>query len=253
MSAPDLHLSPTQAVLDSLLPQDWQALVHAEPVTAARWMEAAAQLGSGDAQAICGQWRLDGHGLPRDAQAARSYFLKAAQQAHPMGMNMAGRCFENGWGGEADFFAAANWYRQAAHSGLDAAMYNYANLLATGQGVARDDEAALEWYRHAAARGHAKSKTKIGYFYEDGRVVARDLDAAFVWFEGGALGGDFRGQFNYATLLAQRGDLQAALHWLHKVPATATPAYQRKAGEKLMQSNYPEIRAFGEKMIENAA
>ena len=54
--------------------------------------------------------------------------------------------------------------------------------------------------------------TKIGYFYEDGRVVARDLNAAFVWFESGATGGDFRGQFNYATLLAQRGDLQAALH-----------------------------------------
>lgn len=253
MTALKLHLLPTHDILKSMTPQDWQTVTQADPLVAARWIEAAAALGSADAQAIGGQWLLDGHGQPRNADAARASFLKAAQQAHPMGMNMAGRCFENGWGGEVDCFAAANWYRQAAHAGLDAAMYNYANLLAAGLGVAQDDAAALEWYRHAAARGHAKSMTKIGYFYEDGRVVARDLDAAFVWFEGGATGGDFRGQFNYATMLALRGDLPAALHWLAKVPATATKAYLRQAGERLLESAYPEIRSVGETMLKKAA
>ncbi|CAM8654613.1 COG0790 FOG, TPR repeat, SEL1 subfamily [Comamonadaceae bacterium] len=253
MPALKLHLPPSPDILKSMTPQDWQAVTQAEPISAARWMGAAAVLGSADAQAIAGQWLLDGHGQPRNPDAARASFLKAAQQAHPMGMNMAGRCFENGWGGDVDYFAAANWYRQAAHAGLDAAMYNYANLLAAGMGVAQDDAAALEWYRHAAARGHAKSMTKIGYFYEDGRVVTRDLNAAFVWFEGGATGGDFRGQFNYATLLAQRGDLQAALHWLRKVPATATAAYLRQAGQRLLDSSYPEIRSIGESMLQKAA
>lgn len=253
MTALKLHLLPTHDILKSMTPQDWQTVTQADPLVAARWIEAAAALGSADAQAIGGQWLLDGHGQPRNADAARASFLKAAQQAHPMGMNMAGRCFENGWGGEVDCFAAANWYRQAAHAGLDAAMYNYANLLAAGLGVAQDDAAALEWYRHAAARGHAKSMTKIGYFYEDGRVVGRDLDAAFVWFEGGATGGDFRGQFNYATMLALRGDLPAALHWLAKVPATATQAYLRQAGERLLESAYPEIRSVGETMLKKAA
>lgn len=253
MTALKLHLLPTHDILKSMTPQDWQTVTQADPLVAARWIEAAAALGSADAQAIGGQWLLDGHGQPRNADAARASFLKAAQQAHPMGMNMAGRCFENGWGGEVDCFAAANWYRQAAHAGLAAAMYNYANLLAAGLGVAQDDAAALEWYRHAAARGHAKSMTKIGYFYEDGRVVGRDLDAAFVWFEGGATGGDFRGQFNYATMLALRGDLPAALHWLAKVPATATQAYLRQAGERLLESAYPEIRSVGETMLKKAA
>jgi len=253
MTAQKLHLPPSLATLETMQPEDWLTVTRAEPVLAARWVRAAAALGHADALVIEGQWLLDGHGMEIDAQAARAGFLKAALQAHPMGMNMAGRCFENGWGGEVDCFAAANWYRQAAHAGLEPAMYNYANLLATGLGVARDDAAALEWYRHAAARGNAKSMTKLGYFYEDGRVVERDMDAAFVWFERGAQGGDFRGQFNYATLLAQRGDLQGALHWLEKVPQTATAAYQRKAGKKLMESGYPEIRAWGEKMIKIAA
>jgi TPR repeat protein len=237
--------------LVALTPADWQAASKAEPVAAAEWMLHSARLGHADAQTILGQWLLSGHGLARDSAGALAWFLKAAQQGHPMGINMAGRCFENGWGARVDLFAAANWYRQAANTGLDAGMYNYANLLATGQGVKQDPAEALQWYRKAAALGHAKSMTKIGFFYEDGRVVAQDLAAAFTWFEGGARGGDFRGQFNYASMLAARGQLDEALQWLRKVPLTATPGYKRLTGEQLLQSPHPAFRAIGQQMLDS--
>ncbi len=237
--------------LSVLAPDDWRAVMEGEPVACAIWMRAAAQLGHADAQSVWGRWLLEGHGVEPDAKEAVAWFLKAAQRGNVTGMNMAGRCFENGWGVEPDAFAAANWFRQAAHQGLDVGMYNYANLLTSGKGVRKDQTAALEWYRRAARMGHAKSMTKIGYFYEDGRVVRRDAEQAFVWFEKGALGGDFRGQFNYASMLAERGRLAEALEWLHKVPLTATVGYKRLAGDKLLLSPNPDFQAVGRIMLES--
>lgn len=244
---PPLPTSPER--LAALTPADWQAAIAAEPVAAAQWMLHGARLGNADAQITLGQWLLDGHGVAPSPVDGLAWFLKAARQGHPMGMNMAGRCYENGWGAAADDFAAANWYRQAAYKGLDAAMYNLANLLATGKGVEQDAAEALQWYRKAAALGHAKSMTKIGFFYEDGRVVAQDAAAAFTWFEGGARGGDFRGQYNYASMLAARGRLDEALEWLRKVPLTATPGFKRLAGEQLLQSPHPAFQAVGQQML----
>lgn len=239
--------------LNLLAPSAWRSVIDAEDVVAAaQWMLRGAQLGHADAQVIAGQWLLDGHGLVRNPVEALAWFLKAAPQGQAMGMNMAGRCFENGWGAPVDTFAAANWYRQAANKGLDAGMYNLANLLVTGQGVKKDPAAALQWYVQAAALGHAKSMTKIAHFFEDGRVVAQDSAAAFSWFARGARGGDFRGQFAYAGMLAARGKMEEAQHWLQKVPLTATPRYQRLAGEQLLQSPYPLFRAIGQQMLDRS-
>ena len=99
-------------------------------------MEAAAQRGHAEAQAVMGQWRLDGHGVERDPQQALHWFLRAAALGHAMAANMAGRCHEQGWGTPPDFDKAAHWYRQALKLGdLPEARYNLANLMAAGQGA----------------------------------------------------------------------------------------------------------------------
>jgi len=130
-------------------------------------------------------------------------------------------------------------------------MYNYANLLAAGKGVAQDQAAALHWYQQAADQGHAKSMTKIGHYYEDGVVVAKDPDAALFCFEEGARGGDFRGQFNYAGMLAARGRFDDALVWLRKVPLTATPGYKKEAGQLLLLSPHVAFREIGQQMLDS--
>lgn len=237
--------------LSQLVPADWRAVIAADPDVAIPWMERAAELGSGDAQITLGQWLLDGHGGQRDPKKALAWFLRAATQGHVMGMNMAGRCFDNGWGTEPDHFIAANWFRQAAHAGLDAGKYNYANLLAAGKGVPQNHVEAIQWYRQAADQGHAKSMTKLGHYYEDGKVVEKDLDAAFFCFEEGARGGDFRGMFNYAGMLAARGQMELALDWLRRVPLTATPRYKKEAGALLLQSPHPTFREIGRQMIDS--
>jgi len=240
------------AEIAAMNPAAWQAVIGAEPRSAAQWMRHASELGSADAQTVMGQWLLDGHGEEANHKEALRFFLKAGTQGQVMGMNMCGRCFENGWGTAVDLFAAANWFRQAAHNGLDAGMYNYANLLAAGKGVKKNDDEALQWYTTAARLGHAKSMTKIGHFHEDGRVVAKDAESALAWFKKGAEGGDFRGQFNYASMLAERGRGEEALFWLEKVPLTATAAYKRLVGEKLLDSPHATFQAVGRAMLADA-
>jgi TPR repeat protein len=97
--------------------------------------------------------------------------------------------------------------------------YNYANLLATGRGVAEDQAHALRCYRQAAEQGHAKSMNLVGRYLEEGRCCPKDLDAAVQWYRRSAEAGDFRGQFSYAAVLADSGQIEAALAWLRKALA----------------------------------
>lgn len=185
----------------------------------------AAEGGAVDAQLLLGQMHLDGKEVPRDPIAALGWFGRAATAGHPMGMNMVGRCLENGWGTRADKAAAVAWYEAAAGRGLDWGLYNLATLLALGEGVPRDLDRALALFRRAAAMGHAKSMTMVGSFHEDGWAVTTDREAARAWYRRGASAGDFRGQFNHARLLIEDGRIDEALPWLMRVPATATPRF----------------------------
>lgn len=230
----------------------WQAVLAGEPVEAAAWMAAAAKLGHADALAVHGQWLLDGRGMPRDAVQALQSFLHAAQLGHAMAMNMAGRCHEQGWGTEVDASKAAHWYRKAAALELPEARYNLANLLVSGHGVKRDDAQALGLYQQAAAQGYAKAFGKLGRYHEDGHLMPQDRAEARRCYQRAAEGGDFRGQFSFAGMLAAEGRREDALHWLAKVPATATPRYLREAGALLLESPDADFQAIGQAMLERA-
>ncbi len=235
--------------LAQLSAAQWSAVLLAEPARAAAWMVVAARLGHAEAQTVWGQWLLDGHGTARNPAAALSWFESAARQGHAMGMNMAGRCFENGWGTPVDLAKALAWYRQAAEKNLDAGLYNLANQYAAGNSAPQDHAKALALYQQAAAQGHAKSMTKLGRYHEDGLVVAKDSAAAFVCYERAAHGGDFRGQFCFAGMLAAQGRFDEALVWLRKVPLTATPGFRAEAGRALLQSPHEAFRRIGEQML----
>ncbi len=253
MPATDLPPPPDDlGELATLTPAAWSQVLQAEPATGLAWMRAAAGLGHAPAQLVLGQWLLDGHGSAPDAPMARQWFLKAARQGDAMAMNMAGRCHENGWGGPVDLEQAVYWYRQAAEAGLDAGMYNYANQLASGKAVPQDHGQALGWYRRAASLGHAKSMTKAGRYFEDGLVVPRDPAMAFAAYRGAAQGGDFRGQFCYAGMLAAQGEVQHALAWLRKVPETATPGFLAEAGQALLASPHVQVQQIGRQMLAQA-
>jgi TPR repeat protein len=238
----------TLKALASVSHDEFAAILAGPPAQAAAWVAAAAHNGIVEAQAVYGQYLLDGHGVERNVDEALTWFRHAARRDHPMAMNMLGRCYEHGWGTAACAPVAVYWYRLAAQSGLDWGMYNYASALALGNGIGCDRAQALYWFRRAADLGHAKSLNFIGSFYEDGWEVEADKDIALDFYHRAAQGGDFRGQFNYARLIAERGDLDTALQWLRRVPHTATTAFIAKMQAWLAASPVGALRALGNEM-----
>lgn len=209
----------------------------------AAFVRVAAEAGVAEAQAVYGQMLLDGAGVTADQREAVRWFDKAARQGHAMAINMMGRCYDLGWGVAMDKIRAAEWFKAAADRDLDWGLYNYATALALGAGVPEDKAQALALFRRAAAMGNAKAINFVGSFHEDGWVVERDLAEAARCYAIAAEGGDFRGQFNHARLLAEAGRIDEALAWLARVSETATDAFMAKAEAWLKRASQPELRA----------
>jgi TPR repeat protein len=225
--------------LDQISPQEIAARLSGSPEERAALIREGAEAGVAEAQAVYGQMLLD----TGDAQAGFGWFNKAAAQGHLMALNMVGRCYDLGWGIPVNKPRAAECFRIAATRGLDWGMYNYATALTLGDGVAEDKAAALDWFEKAAAMGNAKAVNYLGSFHEDGWVVARDLTKAAECYARAAEGGDFRGQFNHARMLAENGEIAAARHWLERCGETATAAFVAKARLWLRRSRWPELES----------
>jgi TPR repeat protein len=192
-----------------------QAGLAGSPDEVAGLVAAAARHGLVEAQVLLGQMLLDGQGMARDPAAAFAWFSSAAAAGHGPAINMMGRCHELGWGVAVDHAAAAALYRRAAEGGLDWGQFNLANLLLRGLGVARSRKDALHWLRCAARQGHAKAMNLLGRFHEEGWEMPPDPAAALRWYREAATRGDFRAQFNLATILVQQGEVGQAAIWFH--------------------------------------
>ncbi|WP_433738643.1 tetratricopeptide repeat protein [Pseudomonas putida] len=221
-----------------------KTMLDESPARAAQAILMAAREGVVDAQALLGQILLDGRGIAQDQSLALRWFGIAARQGHLMARNMLGRCHEHGWGCAAEASLAARHYRIAAEAGLDWAMYNYANLLATGRGVVEDQPKALRFYQRAAELGHAKSMNLVGRYLEEGRFCPADTKAARDWYRRSAVGGDFRGQFSYAAMLADEGNIDEALVWLRKALEGGNLNFLRVASQTLAGATDARIQAL---------
>jgi len=212
-----LHVRPSAdaiEALNSLAPDELARRLSGPRDAVAAFVHAAAEAGSAEAQARYGQMLLDGDGVAQDAHEAFGWFERAARAGHLEAANMVGRCYDLGWGVPVDKAKAASWFRQAAARGLSWAKYNYATLLTLGEGVAEDKAAALALFEEAAAEGNAKAHNFVGSFHEDGWVVERNMEEAARRYAIAAAGGDFRGQFNHGRMLAAKGEIDAAMHWI---------------------------------------
>lgn len=231
--------------LDHLSSEDIAARLSGSPEARAALIREGAQAGLAEAQAVYGQMLLDA----QQPGEAFGWFWKAAQQGHPMGLNMLGRCYDLGWGTRIDKARAAECFRVAAEGGLDWGMYNYGSALALGQGLTQDKAAALGWFEKAAAMGHAKSINFVGSFHEEGDLLPRDMASAADCYRRAAEGGDFRGMFNHARMLAEAGDVDGALLWIARCGAEAKPVFRDKALAWLAQVPSTRLRVEGTALL----
>lgn len=239
-----------EEVLDG---EQLRMMLSENPARAAQAILVAAKAQIIDAQALLGQILLDGNGIERDPALAVIWFQIAAQNGHAMAANMLGRCHEHGWGCSADATLAAKYYRQAANSGLDWGLYNLGNLLATGRGVAEDQAGALACYRRGAEMGHGKSMNLLGRYLEEGLVCEQDLPSAYIWYRRSAEAGDFRGQFSYASVLADQGRIEEALLWLNTALSIGNLNFLRVSRQTLLSATQSELRALAVEYFKRAA
>ncbi|WP_245646709.1 tetratricopeptide repeat protein [Sphingomonas soli] len=214
------------------------ARLSGSPEERAALIRQGAEEGVAEAQAVLGQMLLD---MGKGAEGF-AWFNKAAAQGHLMALNMVGRCYDLGWGVAVDKVRAAECFRIAAERGLEWGMYNYATALTLGEGLTEDKAAALAWFEKAAAMGNAKAINYIGSFHEDGWVVAKDMEKAAGFYRLAAEGGDFRGAFNHARMMAGTGRMEEAREWIGRCFETATPGFAEKARAFLAASPWPELR-----------
>ncbi|MDI3261820.1 MAG: tetratricopeptide repeat protein [Fulvimonas sp.] len=222
-----------------------EALLAADPAMAAATLLQAARRGHPHAQTWLGQLYLDGRGVPRDAGEACYWFRRAAHAGLPMAMNMLGRCHDHGWGTPVDYTLAAIWYRRAGEAGSDWGCYNYAHLLDQGRGVPRDTAAAIVWFERAAAMGHGRAMHFLGSCYERGHGVPRDRARAIELYRHAAATGDYRGLCSWASVLCERGEIDAALACLRRAVAQAPAHYLRALARTLEAAAHATLRDFG--------
>jgi len=238
---------------ESLNVDDIKAMLTDNPSRAAQAILASATQGSVEAQALLGQILLDGTGIQQDQPLAVTWFRLAANQGHAMAHNMLGRCLEKGWGCPPDLAQAATHYQLAAEKGLDWGLYNLGNLLATGRGIGQDHLKALACYRDAAQLGHAKSMNLLGRYIEEQALSQADLTEAHQWYQRSAHAGDFRGQFSYASILAEQGHVEQAIRWLKAALAGGNLNFLRVAREALLRATQPALRTLAVAYHQRAA
>lgn len=169
-----------------------------------------------------GQVLLDSTYMPRDPAGALKWFTMAADAGFGPAMNMCGRCSQFGWGCAQDLTNAASWYRKAMEHGDVWGCYNLGILAMRGLGVSTDLAQAVMLFRAGAEAGHAKSMNLLARFMEEGWETPLDPVGALAWYRRSAEEGDYRGQHNYATILAERGDLVTAMEWWRCAVVDAT-------------------------------
>ena len=203
------------------------------------WIEAAAQFGLVEGQVLLAQSLLD----RGNAVLALRWFRAAAGAGYPPAQNMVGRCLELGWGMAPDLPDAARYYRLAAEAGLEWGQFNLGMVLLYGLGVPRDRAAAFHWFERAAEQGLPKAANMLGRFHEEGWDRPRDLVLAARFYRTGAAGGDFRAQFNLATLLLASNRAEA-LGLLRTAWTAGTPDFRAEAAAAMRGTGDPELAAI---------
>lgn len=141
--------------------RDWTS-----PAPAAVWQAIHTKAEQGDVQAqfTLGLSYSTGSGLPQDQTQAAKWYLRAADQEHPLAQFNLGLMLAAGTGVPADQAAAIHWIRRAAAAGDASAQYYLGNhchrasfdRTSTTQPALRIE--GYQWFRLAAAQSYKDSE-----------------------------------------------------------------------------------------------
>ena len=223
------------------------------PEQVARIVYAAATGGSAAAQVTLGQMLLDGHGMKRDAAAALRWFEIAAKAGDLDGINMLGRCYENGWGILIDRNKAKEQFQKAAAKSHPWAQFNLGMLLLHDSGRVGDVATALALFVHSARQGNAKAMNMIGRYREFGWTGRINHGSALRWYRRAAVRGCFRGAAHLARFLHERSKPLEAVHWYRRSAANAPTHFCRELAAHLFATDDAALHGVAREALKRAA
>lgn len=119
----------------------------------------------------------------KDYGTALQAFLRAAELGSLEAQFLCGQMYQRGLSVEADDKQALLWYKRAAKQGFIHAQTACAALYEEGRGTEMDLKRALFWYEQAAKQGAVDAQLKCGVMYSCGRADTRNPKKARRWLE----------------------------------------------------------------------
>jgi hypothetical protein len=149
----------------------WEAIIY---------VDEAAMMGFGPAEAALGEDFLEGKGAPQNLVKARYWLGLAADQGDRGSQAIAGEMYERAQGGAPDPAKAVRYYELAAAQHSSRAERALGFDYELGYGVAHDRAEAIAMFRRAGADGwvdatqfaNALSRTKVAQFRSEGELDA---------------------------------------------------------------------------------
>ena len=187
--------------------------------------------GNPDAQKMLGIMYDYGQGVEKDPNKALDWYIKAASQGQPGGVQyLIGAKYFRGDGTRQDYAEAAKWWEMAADGGQVEAQFNLGLMYYRGLGVKQDDGKAAELFRAASEQGHAHAQYSLAVMYAFGRGVPKNYRKALDWFSKAAEQGVAQAQFNLGVFY-EKG------YGINPDPAMAAKWYKRAAAQGLAEAD----------------
>ena len=161
-----------------------------------------AEKGDAKSQFALGRIFDVGRGVKQDYAEAFRWYLKAAEQEHPLAQHMVGEMYRLGQGVAQSDAEAAKWFRRGAENGESSAQNNLGVIYEYGQGGAQDFSQAVKWYRKSAEQGNSGGQSNLGAMYKYGKGVPQDFSEAVKWYQRAASQDYGKAQTNLGVMYA---------------------------------------------------
>lgn len=219
-------------------------------------MTAAAMAGNPYAQYLMGKLYRDGTVVIPDAEKARDWFQKAAEQGLNVARYALGKLLLTDDPLVCNVPEGLRWLKQAQQNGSSYAGYRLGKEHLRGEIVPKDVPRALDYLNDAAQKGNQFAQYTLGKLYALGREVPQDKALAEQWLKQSAAQGNQYAQFFLDRLDQFRPPsvLLAATHLLRQIGGIFQDNSLPKSGasgnqidRKLLQREREKKIALGHK------
>ena len=172
-------------------PMDWAKLVirsrsEREYAEVYSYLVGEARRGNAEAEYNLGMMYARGQGVPKNYEAAFSWFQKAHEKGHPGATFFMGKMFANGIGVEKDPHKAERMFQKCSSD--PRAQYEI-GLLYFKEDMPRDLDMSARWMLRAAREGNTEAQFVMGQFYKSGAGVPANIKEAVDWLTSAAING----------------------------------------------------------------